>query len=197
MSLRAQPPAGLRWLEGTSPVLETWPRLQSEPGGTDPCSVVARRGPPWPRALEASASSRCRQAPALPLPAPRPPTRAHTHSAPTFSPSPASPVPLTPLDNVCLSCQTQGLCGEGMMSPLRSAPGSQCHVGTVICRQGPQQPPCCRNVLGAQTGSCRSLRVTSLCGSPRALLLSSRSPALEAPTWALGGPCWSRSYTFS
>lgn len=24
MSLRAQPPAGLRWLEGTSPVLETW-----------------------------------------------------------------------------------------------------------------------------------------------------------------------------
>lgn len=115
--------AGLRWLEGTSPVLETWPRLQSEPGGTDPCSVVAREArlglglwrpvPPPAR----------RQLPALPLPAPRPPTRARTHSAPTFSPSLASPVPLTPLDAVCLSCQTQGLCGEGMKGHLPAQPG--------------------------------------------------------------------------
>lgn len=106
------------WLECASPILETWPRLQSGPGGTDPCSVLARRGPPWPRALEASASSGSPPVPARPLPAPRSPTRARTHSAPTFSPSPASPVPLTPLDAVCLSCQTQGLCGEGIKRPL-------------------------------------------------------------------------------
>lgn len=106
---------GLRWLEGTSPVLETWPCLQSEPGGADPCSFAARRGPPWPRAPEASASpgsppGSC----SSPLPAPRPPTGAPIHSAPTFSPSPASPVPLTPLDAVLSAMPDPGLSGEGI-----------------------------------------------------------------------------------
>lgn len=36
--------------------------LQSEHRGTDPCSVTARTGPPWPRALESSAPPRSRQA---------------------------------------------------------------------------------------------------------------------------------------
>lgn len=177
--------------------------LQSGPGGTDPCSVLARRGPPWPRALEASTSpgsppgSR-----SSPLPAPRPPTGALTHSAPTSSPSPASPVPLTPLDAVLSVMPGPGAergggravsPTSGTAGPLRSAPGSQCHAGAVVGRPGPRQPPCCRNLSGARTCSRRSLGVTSFCGSPRALLLPARSPALEDLARALGGPRRSRS----
>lgn len=53
--------------------------LPSEHRGTDRCSITAA-GPPWPRALEASAPARsppgCH---ASPLPAPRPPSP-HSHS---------------------------------------------------------------------------------------------------------------------
>lgn len=161
-------------------------------------------GPPWPQALDASASpgsppGSC----SSPLPAPRPLTRALIHSAPTSSPSPASPVPLTPLGAILSVTPDPGAERRGhTVSPgtpwalSAPAPGLQCHVGTVVRRPGPQQPPCCRNLSGARTCGRRALQVTSCCGSPRALLLLSRSPALEAPTRALGGLCWSRSCTF-
>lgn len=84
---------GLRWLAGSPPELETWlwasgkgagwggrelgwgvrsagglgthPHLQSEPRGTDPCSVDARRGPPWPGLWRPVPPLARRQAPAL------------------------------------------------------------------------------------------------------------------------------------
>lgn len=133
------------------PRLGTWPGLQAEPGGTDPCSVLAQR----PALASGSGGQRLLRLPPgsrfSPLPAPRPPTGAHTHSAPTFSPSPASPVPLTPLDAVCLSGQTRGPSRRAHCGPCPLSAWVAVPRRAVVCRPGPRQPPCCGNLSGART----------------------------------------------
>lgn len=106
---------GLRWLACTPTPTGDLAGLQSEHRGTDPCSVTARTGPPWPQALESSAPPCSRQA-AAPLPCLRPdlsPLTESIHSALPASLSLVSPMPLTPLDAVLSTMSVPGAVPRG------------------------------------------------------------------------------------
>lgn len=93
----------------------------------------------------------------------------------------------------CLPYQSQGPCGEDTQChQVHCGPSPRQPLGHSatwdwrIHRLGPPQPPCCRNLSGAQYlwPPLRSLQVMSYCGLPRTLHLLSRSPAFEAPAQA-------------
>lgn len=116
------------------------------------------------------------------------PHQSSIHSAPTSLPSPASPVPLTPLDAVLSAMPDPGLSGEGIRRHQVHPGPSPASAWVAVPRgndrpqAGPPAASLLQKSLWSPYCSRRSLRVTSFCGSPRALLLLSRSPALEAPT---------------
>lgn len=186
---------GLRWLACTPTPTGDLAGLQSEHRGTDPCSVTARTGPPWPQALESSAPPCSRQA-AAPLPCLRPdlsPLTESIHSALPASLSLVSPMPLTPLDAVLSTMSVPGAVRRRhTVSPSTlwafsaPAPGMQCHVGPAQPQAGPTAASLLQKSLWSPlpAAALRSLQVMSFRGLPRTLRLRSRSPALEAPAQA-------------
>lgn len=62
-------------------------------------------------------------------------------------------------------------------------PGPQCHVGTARPQAGPAAASSLQKSLRSRYLRPPLPPVTSCCGTPRALLLLSRSPALEALAW--------------